>query len=540
MPRYFQTTKIVNVLFGIAILLFCGCSQLEKSALDELDTEISKRLVREAEKNARVNELKKMLGNTDEPGPRLQLLHKICDEYKSYSFDSASKISILYLATARKYGTNADITEAVILNSYILLSAGIINQTIDSLKKAPFQNCDAALKARYYFTLSKGYYELSNFNSDKSFVQVFQSLANNFLDSAISYCQPGSIDHQSFMGLRTLRSYKLEEAKDIYEKLVVKKDLPLRRLAMEAACLANTFELLGDKTKSITYFIISAKADEASSVKEYTSLIRLAYHLFENGDLERSNIYINLALEDANFFGSRQRKIQVLEVLPLIKAQQLGIIKQKRDNLIIFSALLFLLLIGCIWLIVLSIRQNKKIKLNEAKLERSNLELELKKAEIVEAQIIKEQYVGHFFQTNTRLINKLEKVFEDIDKALVSKDLSDIRFQLSQIKPAQEKKKLLRDFDQAFLSIFPDFVKEINAILIEDYRFSLENDKTLNTELRIFALMRMGISNNETIARALGYSVNTIYTYKTKIRNKSSLSTDEFDNAIRNIQSVKN
>jgi hypothetical protein len=536
-PKFF---KSILLLVAFGLLLFLSCGQLQKSPLDKLDAEISKRSVREAEKNTRVNELKKMLMDADEPGPRLKLLQKICEEYKSFSFDSASKMSLLFLSSARKFGTNADIVEATILNSYILLSAGIINQAIDSLKKAPFQSCDAALRAKYFFTLSKGYYELSNFNSEKSFAKVFQSLGNNFLDSAIACYSPESIEYQSFSGLRALRSYKLEEAKNIYEKLVVRKDLPQRQLAMEAACLANTFELLGDESKSIEYFTISAMADEASSVKEYTSLIRLAYHLFEKGDLERSNIYINLALEDANFFGSRQRKIQVLEVLPLIKAQQLGIIKQKRDNLMVFSALLFLLLIGCIWLIVLTIRQNQKIKKNEANLERYNLELEAKKAEIEEAQIIKEQYVGHFFQTNTRLINKLEKVFEEIEKALALKDLSDVKFQLSQLKPSQEKKKLLRDFDQAFLSIFPDFVKEINAILVEDYRFNLEAEKTLNTELRIFALMRMGITNNETIARALGYSVNTIYTYKTKIRNKSILSTDDFDAAIRNIQSVKN
>ena len=538
MPGHFHSNKTVS-LISLLILFAVGCGQLEKTQLDDLDAEIAKRPVREAEKNIRIAGLKKMLIHAEEPGPKLQLLQTICNEYKSFSFDSASKMAIFYLSTARKIGSNADIVEATILNSYILLSAGIINQAIDSLKIAPYKNCEPKLLARYFFTLSKGYYELSNFNSEKSFSEVFHSLGNSFLDSAISYCVQGSLQHQSYLGLRALRSYKLEEAKNIYEKLVIRKELPVRQLAMEAACLANTFELLGDKTKSIEYFTRSALADEASNVKEYTSLIRLAYHLFEKGDLERSNIYINLALEDANFFGSRQRKIQVLEVLPLIKAQQLGIIKQKRDNLIIFSALLFILLVGCIWLIVLSIRQNKKIRLNESKLERSNHELELKKAEIEEAQIIKEQYVGHFFQTNTRLINKLEKVFEETEKALALKDLSDVKYQLSLLKPAQEKKKLLRDFDQAFLSIFPDFVKEINSILINEYRFSLENDKTLNTELRIFALMRMGISNNETIARALGYSVNTIYTYKTKIRNKSALSTDDFDKAIRNIQSVK-
>ncbi len=98
---------------------------------------------------------------------------------------------------------------------------------------------------------------------------------------------------------------------------------------------------------------------------------------------------------------------------------------------------------------------------------------------------------------------------------------------------------MLHDFDLAFLKIFPDFINEINKIIDLDDDFKFEVTDSLNTELRIFALMRMGIHNNETIAKALGYSVNTIYTYKTKVRNKSSLSTEDFDLAIRNISSVK-
>jgi hypothetical protein len=185
-PKFF---KSILLFVAFSLLLFPSCSQLEKSPLDQLDAEISKRPVKEAEKNARVNELKKMLMDADEPGPRLKLLQKICEEYKSYSFDSASKMSLLFLSSARKFGTNADIVEATILNSSILLSAGIINQAIDSLKKAPFKTCETALRAKYFFTLSKGYYELSNFNSEKSFAKVFQSLGNNFLDSAIA-CYP--------------------------------------------------------------------------------------------------------------------------------------------------------------------------------------------------------------------------------------------------------------------------------------------------------------------------------------------------------------
>jgi len=521
------------------LFVLMACSKTEITSLEQLDNEISKRIERAKEKNFRILTATKKLSDTRNSEARLLILKSLCQEYKSYSFDSASKFSIQYLREAKIYGDRSTAVEATILHAYILLSAGIINQAIDSLKKVSLNGCSNELCSKYYFTLSKGYYELANFNSEKSFSQIFHALGNNYIDSAISFTGPKTIERQSFEGLKALKSYKLEEARRIYEGLVHRKDLPTRQLAIESACLANTYEILGDKNQSIKYFTLSAISDEVSSVKEYTSLIRLATYLFENGDFERSNRYINLSLDDANHFGSRQRKIQVLEIFPLIKAHQLSLIKEKRDSLIVFSSLLTLLLFGCVLLIVLTIRQNQKIKKNEERLEQYNLDLERKKSELEESQIIKEQYVGYFFQTNTRLINKVEKVVSEVETALKNKDLSEIKFKLSQLKPSQEKSKLLRDFDHAFLNIFPDFVKEINQLLQSDFQFTQEDQNMLNTELRIFALMRMGIQNNEIIAKSLGYSVNTIYTYKTKIRNKSLLPSEDFDNAIRKIRSVK-
>jgi len=523
----------------IGWLVLWSCTSNEKTGLEKLEEEISNRPKREAKKKERIKKALTDLNQKSDKVSKIESLKLLFHEYKSYSFDSASKYSKLYLKESKKNGSNLEMVDATINHAYILLSAGIINPAIDSLKKISLTGCDPNLKSQYYFTLSKGYYELANFYSEKTFSKEVYLRGNNYLDSAIVYTEPGSIENQSFSGFKALQSNQFEDSKKIYQKLVLRKDLPIRQLAMEAACLAKTYEMLEDEVKSIEFYTLSAISDEVSSVKEYTSLIRLANYLFARGDLERSNLFISLSLEDANFFGSMQRKIQILEILPLIKAQQLVLIKEKRDSLLLFSSLLVILLIGCVWLIVLSIRQNKKIKKNEEKLEVYNHALELNKSELEEAQIIKEQYVGHFFQSNTRLINKLEKVFSDIEKSIVNKDLSEIKFQLSQIKPAQEKKKLLRDFDQAFLSIFPEFVSQINQILEDNSRFTLEDDKSLNTELRIFALMRMGIHSNDIIARALGYSVNTIYTYKTKIRNKSTLSTEDFDAAILNIQSVK-
>lgn len=523
----------------ILLLAFSACTLAQNHELDSLDLDLGKRKEREENKRNRILELENRLQTTSNSALRLPILRNLCLEFKSYSFDSATRFSVQYLTEARLSGSKETLVDAITLHSYILLSAGIIDPAMDSLSHVSMDGISAETRADYYFTIAKGYFEYVNFPAEKSFFAGYQTRGKAYLDSAILYTKENSVQNLSFRGLRALKSGDLKKARSIYETLINRKDLPPRQLALEAACLASTYEQLNEKEKSLRYYIVSAKADEAFVVKEYTSLIRIAIILFEKGDLERADRYINRALDDANFFGSSQRKIQILEILPLIKARQSKLDNEKHLQLIIFCAILFILLCGCSWLVVVSMRQNRQIRKNEERLESFNLDLGRKNSELEEAQKIKENYVRHFFQSHTRVIVKIEKILKEIEQAVKNKNLTEVKFHAAQFKPEQEKKKLLMDFDMAFLSIFPGFVHEMNALLDKDEPFVPDDDKSLNTELRIFALIRMGIQSNEVIARTLGYSVNTVYTYKTKVRNKSSLTSEEFDNAVLNIQSIK-
>jgi tetratricopeptide (TPR) repeat protein len=530
---------LLKITFPILCFAFSACRSSSDPALDSLDLLLGQRGERESNKRNRILELETRLQKTSDISLRLPIIRDLCLEYKSYSFDSAARYSLQYRNEAIQAGSKTELVKAVTLHSYILLSAGILDQALDSLIRIPVHGVSPEIRAEYYFTISKGYFEYLNFRQERSLFASCQSKGKAYLDSAILCTKENSIQNLSFRGLRALKSGDLSEARSIYERLVSRKDLPQRQLAIEAACLASTYEQLNETEKSLRYYIVSAKTDETFVVKEYASLIRIALILFEKGDLERANRYINQALADANFFGSSQRKIQILEILPLIKAQQIRLDNEKQFQLIVFIVTLFFLLCGCFWLVLIHIRQNRQIRKNEERLEFFNLDLGRKNAELEEAQKIKENYVRHFFQSHTRVIVKIEKILKDIELAVKNKNLSEVKFHAAQFKPEQEKKKLLKDFDMAFLDIFPGFVKEMNALLDKDQPFVPEDDKSLNTELRIFALIRMGIHSNEVIARTLGYSVNTVYTYKTKVRNKSSLTSEEFDKAVLDIQSIK-
>ena len=101
----------------------------------------------------------------------------------------------------------------------------------------------------------------------------------------------------------------------------------------------------------------------------------------------------------------------------------------------------------------------------------------------------------------------------------------------------KERAALYKRFDQVFLKIFPNFVDEFNKLLKPEKQIQVKKGELLSPELRIYALIRLGINENEKIAHFLNYSVNTIYTYKTKIRGKSNVPSNEFIKKVMEIKS---
>jgi hypothetical protein len=158
-------------------------------------------------------------------------------------------------------------------------------------------------------------------------------------------------------------------------------------------------------------------------------------------------------------------------------------------------------------------------------------------SKLSEANKIKEEYIGYFFNINSEFFLKISRFKRSIEKKINDRKLDDVRALVNGINVNQEKEELLKSFDKVFLKLFPNFVKEFNSLFKEEDQIKLKDNEFLNTDLRIYALIRMGITDNEKIANVLEYSVNTIYTYKAKIKHKSIVPKDEFDKRIMNIGS---
>jgi DNA-binding NarL/FixJ family response regulator len=139
---------------------------------------------------------------------------------------------------------------------------------------------------------------------------------------------------------------------------------------------------------------------------------------------------------------------------------------------------------------------------------------------------------------NSDFFAKIERFKKSVDQKISDRKFDEIKFLVNNINLKQEKEELLKNFDKVFLKLFPDFVAEFNSLFKKEDQIKLKDNELLTTDLRIFALMRMGIHDNEKIAQILEYSVNTVYTYKTKIKNKSIVPNDEFEHRIMEIKTM--
>lgn len=286
----------------------------------------------------------------------------------------------------------------------------------------------------------------------------------------------------------------------------------------------------------------------------------LASLLFETGDVEKAYFCIKSSMEDAMFCNARLRTHEVSQIFPIIDtAYQENINKKKAElQIFLFSVtLLSLFLLLAIIYVYLQMRKVARIRgklietnsrlldLNDnlqstiAKLNKANSELNVVNDELSEANKIKEAYIGHFLDLCSTYINKLEKFQNTLNKKASDKKLDELYKMLkSKEMIERELKELYENFDKIFLHLYPNFIEEFNALLLPEEHFTLKTNELLNAELRIFALIRLGITDSSKIASFLHYSANTIYSYRTRVRNKAAVPRDEFEDLVMKIGNV--
>jgi hypothetical protein len=511
------------------------------SLLHVLTTAIEKAPEYDAAKQERIARLQSLLQKDTTASARklFDIYEGLYEEYQIFHYDSAYEYAARLQQIAYRLGDRRLITKARLRLCFILLSSGLYRETYDSLKVTDVREEPDSLKAVYYTLLGRYYYDLANYDYDGSdHSAAYDRMGNAYLDTALPYYPPASFEYAYYRGLLDFKRNNDAEAASYFEKLLGSGRLTDHQLALTASTLSGVYGKNGQEQKSIDLIITAAIADIRSSTKETFAIFNLADLLYKKGDVHHASLCIEAAIENAEFYGARQRKVQVSSILSLIEGERINGVETQRRLLVQYAIVVTLLGIVLAVLIVVIRRQVKKLQKAQQMITEAHAAQRIVNEKLEEANKIKEEYIGYFFSLDSEFFVKLERLKRTLDQKLADRKFEDIRFIVNNIQLKKEKEELLRSFDTVFLRIFPNFVARFNSLFKEEDQVRLKENELLNIDLRIFALIRMGISDNEKIAQILEYSVNTIYAYKTRIKNKSFVPNEEFEARIMDIKSV--
>jgi len=510
------------------------------SLLHQLTLAIAKAPDYDAARTNRIDRLRSALGSTAQNDASLFAAYEhLYAEYRLFNYDSAYAYAEKLSGIARQQNNPHLITKARLQLCFILLSSGLFRETYDSLKITDIKNEPDSIKATWYTLMGRYYFDLANYDYDGAHHSVdYDKQGNRYMDSALVFYPAGSFERLYYEGLLNLKQNNIGTADTLFRQLLQNDPLTDHQLALTASTLSGIEAQKNRPDQAINLMITAAIADIHSSTKETYAIFILADMLYKMGDVRHASLCIETAIANAEFYGARQRKVQVSSILSLIESERINAVEAQRRQLIGYAAIVTALLVALAWLIITIRKQVKKLQKAQRIITEAHEAQRLINNKLEEANKIKEEYIGYFFSLDSEFFVKLERLKRTLDQKVADRKFEDIRFIVNNIQLKKEKEELLRSFDTVFLRIFPNFVGRFNALFKEEDQVKLKENELLNIDLRIFALIRMGITDNEKIAQVLEYSVNTIYAYKTRIKNKSIVPNDEFEARILEINSI--
>ncbi|GGH20293.1 transcriptional regulator [Mucilaginibacter phyllosphaerae] len=510
------------------------------SLISVLKAEISRKDIYDGQKQARILLLKKQQRSASkfDYARQYDLCVKLYDEYKSYQYDSAyvyvnklKDLSALMNDMSRGYYSQIKL-------GFILLSSGMFKETFDAMRTINPRVLNDSMKIEYYFIMYRCNSDLAKYNNDKYSSPGYIRASNAYIDSAINLTQKGSIDWMHYTGLKDAQAGNELTGDDELSKILRSgKPISMHLRAMISCSLAISYLNSNRHQEALPLLIQSAIADIKSSTKETVALFTLAEQLYKAGNVKDAYAFIQLAKQDADFYGARQRKIQIGAILPVVAAEELNHSEKEKQTILMYLLAITALASLVILFLVMIYKQLGKLKHKERIIEHQNIQLKDINHKLGEDAHIKEEYIGQFFKIISGYILKLEKLKMSVDTKLSIKKYEDIRLIINEINIKKEREVLYHSFDHIFLKIFPNFISVFNSQFEEKDQIWPHEHEVLNTDLRIFALIRMGINDNETIAKILEYSVNTIYVYKMRIKAKAK-NPEQFEQCIMDIKAV--
>lgn len=525
--------------------------------LSELDHTLTESELYRSIREEKINQLRQIRQNTlPDSNQRYNINAMLADAYAPYQLDSTMSYLMQNIAIAQKKSDHHNIDESYLqlafmytTSGYYIEASSIFENTIDTTA------LDNELLGRYYLLRARFAYENRAYTRNSPLRNQFRQQHLYYSHRIVEHYAPDSEYSLRAQYDIAFDSGDVATADSIVDVLLAREQPSSHKYAIFSYMKSEVERQRGNDEAGMCSLTRSAIADIRSSIRDNASIAQLSDMLFHRGDnLERAFAYIQSASDDARFYNARLRPWQIAAILPAIETAYTTQQQAQMRTISWMTVGISILLIATIGVAVLEIRQKRRVEQMKAKLQDANHRMEEYinrlseindhqtelNAEIREANAIKEEYIGLFLGICSDYIDKIKEYQRTIRKKLAAGSADKVYKELGSTTLIDSYvDEFYTTFDNTFLRLYPNFVQEFNMLLNEDARINLKPGKPLTTELRIFALIRLGITDSSKIAGLLRYSVNTIYNYRAKVKNNACISREDFEERIKKIGSFQ-
>jgi len=552
MDRYIRHILVFVIILFLAGVYFYNFRDSQKEMSDDNRRELSilngliekKLFFRDSLKSQMDSVMMQLHKHTDYSIEfRYYTNRRMLQDAQMFSYDYASEFSRKMCILSDRIGDGNLKAESRILSSFSMAQACLFVEALDMLKSVDleFPNVNDSILGLYYFYYGITYQRLAVYVNDSINAKRYNNLGIEMFRKSLDYSKNAGL-RNFILGRIYGRQRQFDVAQQFFEKslkYIRKDDNVLNTLAL--ASLGKCFKHQGKHEQATHYYIEATKNDILNAQNSSISIIDLTEHLYKQYHLTHNvSKYVNIAIENGEFYGMRSQITHIDKIIPDITKEK------SRQNSILIIFLVAIVSLFFLYILYILFRSERNLKLlrnttdltekvnqENSQLQDENEDLSRANTLLRDSNRLKDAYLGKLLESNSELTNMFEEFAIKADQKLKKSQYEQVQKSIKELQKNFSKKEQLDRLDELLMSMFPTFSADFNALLKPEYR-KHEGDALLTPSMRIFALIRLGITSNHQIARVLNYSYNTILNYRVRTR-AMAINPDTFEQDVQEI-----
>lgn len=561
--------KLTAVLVGLLAIVLsassAGISRANMLLLDSLDAVLARSDEFVASKEASLARIKSRASVVTDLEERYWLYRDLYHSYSAYDSDSALAYSARAIVIADSLGRRHWMDDALLSRAYILSATGLFQQANETIQHIDPEQLSPRMYLNYCETNLFVQTHLDQYVDARDDMMPYTSTTDELLEALCSSLPSTDPEYYWISGWRALRTQ--EGAREFIPRLeavMAGAAYDSRNDARNAWMMSALYDKLSDNENRLKYLILSAMADVRASVREIASLEDVAAFTYAAGDLDHANTYISYAIRCASDYKNRVRIARLADLQYHISEayEERNAAQAKRLDAYFAVLIVILLILTAAFTVIVA--QLRRIRRRGMQLDQANEALNMRVSELHAAREqlhaanesltalyasvkedarelarvndAKEKYIADIFAICSDNVDKLDEFRKKINRMIMAGRFDEVReLTKSPELSHSELKELYANFDRIFLQIYPEFIADFNSLLRPEEEIRLKKGELLNTELRIYALVRLGLNDSVKISNFLHCSVQTVYNTRLRIRNKARVPREEFAARVRSL-----